>query len=246
MRELILSDITVMGQGYCVIGIERLASGAFRSIRPFPPSGFAWREPFPWRRGDYMKFHGRPIPVARPHVEDVQSFVLDSMGRSLGEDELVECLKQAEVSPDLEHLFGCPVQASSAGGRALWVSPSEAARSVCGCGYVNLRFRLFPEPAGFNLRAEVTLSSNERLASIPVVDREWRRFASQLFQRIQRSDALAFAERFLNGRVRNALLLASTRQFVRVGLPRPREDRQCWLMLDSLFPQPDESWLDLL
>ena len=245
MPELILSDITVMGPGYCVIGLERLNSGAFRSIRPMPPRGFAWREPFPLRRGDFVKFDGRPIPVERPHVEDVQSNGLDSMGRSLGEDELVECLKQAEVSPDLEHAFGCPVQASSGGGRALWVSPSEAARSVCGCAYVNLRFRLFPEPAGFNLRAEMTLSSNERLPSIPIVDREWRRFAHQLLQRIRRSDALAFAERFLNGRVRSALF-ASTRHFVRLGLPRPREDRRCWLMLDSLFPQPDESWLDLL
>lgn len=245
MPELILSDITVMGPGYCVIGLERLASGAFRSIRPLPPSGFAWREPFRFRRGDYLRYYGRSLPVARPHVEDLKSSGLIRMGISLGENELVNCLKQAEVSPDLEHLFGCPVQASSGGGRALWVSPSEAARSVCGCAYANLRFRLFPEPAGFHLRADVTLSSNERLPSIPVVDREWRGFASQLLERIRRSDALAFAERFLNGRVRNALL-ASTRQFVRLGLPRPREDQRCWLMLDSLFPQPDESWLDQL
>ena len=245
MPELILSDITVMGPGYCVIGLERLASGAFRSVRPLPPWGFAWREPFRFRRGDYLRCYGRSLPAVRPHVEDLKSSGLIRMGLSLGENDLVNCLKQAEVSPDLEHLFGCAVQASTGGGRALWVSPSDAARSVCGCEYVNLRFRLFPEPAGFNLRAELTLSSNERVPSIPVVDREWRYLASQLFQRIQRSDALAFAERFLNGRVRDALL-ASTQQFARLGLPRPREERQCWLMLDSLFPQPEESWLDLL
>ena len=245
MPELILSDITVMGPGYCVIGLEQISADRFRSIRPLPPWGFAWRDPFSWRRGDYVGFNARPMRVAQPHVEDVQTFGLNGRGRSLGEDELVQCLRRAEVSPDLEHLFGCPVQASTGGGRALWVSPSDAVRSVCGCEYVNLRFRLFPEPAGFNLRADVTLTSNERVSSIPVVDREWRRFAGQLFQRIQRSDALAFAERFLNGRVRN-FLLVSMQRLARIGLPRPRADQQCWLMLDSLFPQPAESWLDLL
>lgn len=245
MPELILSDITVMGPGYCVIGLERLASGAFRSIRPMPPWGFAWRDPFSWRRGDCVGFDGRAVPSTRPHVEDVRSSGLNGLGRSLGEDELVMCLRKAEVSPDIEHLFGCPVQASTEGGRALWVSPSDAVRSVCGCEYANLRFHLFPQPDGFNLRAELTLSSNERVPSIPIVDREWRRFAGQLRQRIRRSDVLPFAERFLNGRIRNALLLSADR-FARIGLPRPREAQRCWLMLDSLFPQPAESWLEQL
>lgn len=245
MPELILSDITMMGPGYCVIGVERLPSGAFHSIRPMPPWGFAWREPFTLRRGDYVKFEGRRLAPVRPHIEDAQSFGLIGTGRSLGEDDLVRCLRAAEVSENLEYLFDCPVQTSTQGGRALWVTPSDAARSICGCEYTNLKFRLFPQPEGFNLRAEVVLSSNERVPSVPVVDREWRRFASQLVQRIQRPDALPFAEWFLNGRIRSALL-ASARGFARIGLPRPREVQQCWLMLDSLFPQPDESWLDLL
>lgn len=244
MTELILSDITVMGPGYCVIGLEQLASGTFRSVRPLPPQRFAWREPFPWQRGNCVKLDGRRDPAPRPHIEDLQSSGLQDAGRSVDEDELVSCLKKAEVSEDLEHLFECPVQ-TSAGGGALWVPPSEAARSVCGCEYLNLRFRLFPEPEGFNLRAELTLGSNERVPSIPIVDREWRRFAGQLRQRIPRPDALTFAERFLNGRIRNALML-STRCFARIGLPRPREDQRCWLMLDSLFPQPAESWLEQL
>lgn len=245
MLELILSDITVMGPGYCVIGLERLASGAYRSIRPMPPWGFAWRDPFSWQRGDCVGFSFRPISVARPHVEDVRSSGLNGRGWALGQEELVNCLRKAEVSSDLEHLFGCSVKASTGGGRALWASPAEAARSICGCEYLNLRFRLFPEPKGFNLRAEMTLASNERLSSLPVVDRAWRSFANQVFQRIQRSDALAFAERFLNTRIRQALSV-STQHFARIGLPRPRADQQCWLMLDSLFPQPAESWLDLL
>jgi hypothetical protein len=31
-------------------------------------------------------------------------------------------------------------------------------------------------------------------------------------------------------------------RFARIGLARPNSGR-CWLMLDSLFPQPQESWL---
>jgi hypothetical protein len=245
MPELILSDITVMGQGYCVIGLEQLASGACRSVRPLPPWGFAWREPFALRRGDRFDFRSRPIPTAQPHVEDMQSFGLNGTGHSLSEDELLRYLRMAEVSPDLENLFGCAVRTSTGSGSALWVSPSEAARSVCGCEYANLRFRLFPDPAGFNLRAELTLGSNERVPSIPIVDREWRRFVRQVLEQIKRADALPFAERFLNRSVLNAAL-ASPRRFARIGLPRPREAQQCWLMLDSLFPQPLESWLDLL
>jgi hypothetical protein len=245
MAELILSDITVMGPGYCVVGLEQLASGAFRSVRPLPPWGFAWREPFPLRRGDGVRFEKRLVSAVQPHVEEVQSAGLTRTERSVGEDDLVECLKKAEVSQSLERLFDCPVQKSPQGGRALWVTPSDAVRSVCGCEYTNLRFRLFPEPEGFKLRAEVTLSSNERLPSIPVVDREWHRFTSQLVRRIQRSDTFPFAERFLNGRIRSALLMGRQR-FARIGLPRPRGDQRCWLMLDSLFPQPDASWLELL
>lgn len=245
MPELILSDITMMGPGYCVIGLEEVASDRFRSVRPMPPWGFAWREPFPFQRGDCVKFDGRLAPPVRPHIEDVRSRGLFATGRSLSDDDLVKCLRTAEVSENMEHLFDCPVQTSAQGGRALWVTPADAARSVCGCEYLNLRFRLFPEPGGVNVRAELTLCSNERVPSIPVVDREWRRFAGQLLQHIHRSDALSFAERFLNARIRNALL-TDTQRFARIGLPRPREDQRCWLMLDSLFPQPDDSWFELL
>ena len=68
---------------------------------------------------------------------------------------------------------------------------------------------------------------------------------AQLVKRIQRADPLPLAERFLNRTVAEKMLL-SPQRFARIGLPRPRTDRQCWLMLDSLFPQPNEAWLDLL
>ncbi|MBI1940752.1 MAG: hypothetical protein HYS33_04500, partial [Acidobacteria bacterium] len=111
--------------------------------------------------------------------------------------------------------------------------------------YTNLRFRVFPEPEGFNLRAELALRSNQRIPSIPIVDREWRRFVTRIVERVRRSDPVPFVERFLNRAV-TARMLAEWEVFARIGLPRPRQDQQCWLMLDSLFPQPAESWLDLL
>jgi hypothetical protein len=233
MPELILSDITVMGPGYCVIGLEQISPAAFRSVRPMPPWGFAWREPFDHRRGDCVRFRGIPARMTQPHVphvEDQPSQGLLGTGRSLDEEALVECLRKAEVSTNLQELFGCTVELSSRGGR---------------CEYDNLRFRLFPDADGFALRAEVNLSSGERVTSIPIVDREWRRFVSQVLERVRRSDKLPFAERFLNKLVRERLLLGGYR-WARIGLPRPRQDQQCWLMLDSLFSQPRESWLEAL
>jgi len=245
MPELVLSDITVMGQGYCVIGLEKAAAEAYRSVRPMPPRAFAWREPFPFRRGDSVRFDPVPTTVSRPHVEDQQSRGLIHTRHSLSEQELVECLRRAEVSRNLSDLFGCPLQASDRGGRAFWVNPAEAKRSVCGCEYDNVRFRVFADPEGLSLRAEISLCSGERISSVPVVDREWRRFVARLVGRIQRVDPLPLLGRFLNRSIALKLLAAPSR-FARIGLPRPKADQQCWLMLDSLFPQPNESWLDLL
>ncbi len=245
MPELILSDITLMGPGYCVVGLEKLSPDSFRSLRPMPPWGFAWRDPFSFNRGDCVHFQSRPTTATPPHMEDVRSFGLSETRLTFTEDELIGCLRKAELCSDLEHLFECPVRTHPGGGRALWVTPADARRSICGCEYDNLRFRLFPDPNGFTLRAEVVLSSNERISSIPVVDREWRHFASQLMQRIRRSNPLPLAERFLNRSVCNKLL-AMPQRLARIGLPRPREDKKCWLMLDSLFPQPKGPWLDEL
>lgn len=245
MAELILSDITVMGEGYCVIGLEQISPDSFRSTRPMPPQGYAWREPFPLNRGDCVQFDPVLTVTSRPHIEDQQSRGLQPEGRRLDEGELVSCLRKAEVSSDLEHLFHCQPQNSTSGGRALWVDPKDARRSICGCEYKNVHFRIYAGRGSFTLRAELLLRSDARLNSIPIVDRDWRRFMGQLLQRVHRSDPLPLAQRFLNWTVRKQLF-AAPHQFARIGLPRPRNDNQCWLMLDSLFPQPKDSWLDEL
>ena len=258
-----------MGAGYCVIGLEQTSPDTYRSVRPMPPRGFAWREPFPFRRGDCVRFRPAPLQATRPHTEDLKSSGLIATGRSLSEQDLIECLRKAEVAQNLEQLFGCATQSRQPDRGALWVNPADASRSICGCEYINVRFHLWADPAGFKLRADLALAANERVPSIPVVDREWRRFFGQLCRRIAECDPLCFAERFLNrklrpeqlwpeparihsfteqflnGRIRNALL-GDISRFARIGLPRPRNDERCWLMLDSLFPQPKESWLDLL
>jgi hypothetical protein len=245
MRELILSDITLMGPGYCVIGLEKVQAESYRSVRPMPPWGFAWREPFPFVRGDRVRFHVSRTAISSPHVEDLKSQGLTGAENAVSEDQLVASLRRAELANNLHDLFGCGVQASDRGGHALWVNPDEAKRSICGCEYDNFRFRVFPEPQGYSLRAELVTASNERMSSIPVVDRDWNRFVVMLVARIQRADPLPLAERFMN-RTLAGKMLSSPLRFARIGLPRPREDRQCWLMLDSLFPQPNPTWLDLL
>ncbi|PYV18962.1 MAG: hypothetical protein DMG21_03335 [Acidobacteria bacterium] len=47
----------------------------------------------------------------------------------------------------------------------------------------------------------------------------------------------------LNGGIRKRVL-ESPNRFARIGLAGAKEgEEKCWLMLDSLFPQPEESWL---
>ena len=67
--EIVLSDITVMGPGYCVIGLKQLATGSIHSVRPFPPRGFGWRDPFQFRRGETVRCDLVSTP-STPHVED--------------------------------------------------------------------------------------------------------------------------------------------------------------------------------
>lgn len=244
MTELILSDITVMGPGYCVLGLEQVSADSYRSLRPLPPRGFAWRDPFPFRRGERIQTRLWRVQTNTPHLEDRRSEGLRLVGDRLSQERLVVALKKAEVSASLESLFDCPVERGSRGGRALWVEPSAARRSVCGCEYENTRFRIYPEAEGYTLRAEMVITSGERIPSIPIVDRAWRAFAGALVRRVTRSEPLPLVERFLN-RTILPKLLTSLNRFVRIGLPRPRESTQCWLMLDSLFPQPERSWLDL-
>jgi hypothetical protein len=245
MPELILSDITVMGPGYCVIGLERDSSDSYRSVRPRPPWGFAWREPFPFKRGDRVRCQLRPTAgLESPHLEDMHSNGLIGTGVSLTEDELVGCLRLAEVSTSLEGLFGCELKSANDWAPS-WVPGETGARSICGCLYTNIRFSVTQEPDRLTLRAQVVLPSRERRNNIPVVDREWKRFLQTLMSRLEGAEAVAKAKQFLNGPVRMRLL-RSAHSFARLGLARPGQDGKCWLMLDSLFPQPNESWMDLL
>ncbi len=247
MPELILSDITVMDPGYCVLGLERVGSAHFRSVRPLPPAGYAWREPFPFKRGDCVQFRATPSKALSPHVEDLQcaGTGLELVEGSLKENELVGSLRKAEIAADLEQLFGCELRASTRGGRAVWVSPTDARRSICGCEYQNIWFRLYAERDDFTLRARLSLGANERLESVPIVDRDWRQFVARLIENKGGLSQVSEAEHVLNRAVRQKLLV-SPQRLIRIGLPRPGDDGQCWLMLDSLFPHPAESWLDLL
>lgn len=244
MAEVILSDITMMRDGYCVIALEQIAPDAFRSVRPSPLWGFAWRSPFPHRRGDHVDCDLRPRTGATaPHVEDLQPGDLKPTGRKTAERDLIRCLRQAEFADNLRDLFGADLHTS--GGGNAWVMASEAQRSICACRYKNIWFQLFHNAAGLRLRAKLGLYSGETLRSLPVVDMEWQRLTQSAFPRgirateIQTSTA-AF-NRALYPHLRNAM-----RAYARIGLAREDRAGKCWLMLDSLFPQPQPNWLDRL
>src|SRR5438046_2588876 len=119
----------MMGEGYCVIGLEQISAGRYRSVRPRPQRGYAWPESFSFQRGDCVRFGWQPVQTTRPHVEDLQSFDLVSAGQSLNEQELIECLRKAEVAQNLEQLFGCTTQATRSLG-SKWVNPANASRSI--------------------------------------------------------------------------------------------------------------------
>ncbi len=243
MPELILSDITIMGEGYCVIGLECTSDGWYRSVRPMPRRGFAWREPFPYRRGDVVMVRWVQTASSPPHFEDRQTTFDSPTGRHLAEVALVKCLERAEIADDLSGLFGCELQTDSPAGNA-WVSPDLACRSICGCHYNNIRFRIYVGPTGTRVRARLTLPSGEVLYSLPVVDHEWGRFMNTELERNPNATTRSHGETFLNGLVRGNIL-ESQSSFARIGLARARSgEDKCWLMLDSLFPQPVDSWLD--
>ena len=242
MRDLILSDITVMGSGYCVIGLERVAQDAFRSVRPLPPRSYAWPATFPHGRGSLVRLVPAPTSASPPHLEDQNTHALMPAGGCVGEVELVAMLHKAEVSADLEKLFGCELHTDTHGGNA-WVDPGSATRSICGCQFKNIRFRVFQNAGEVTLRARLVLESGETLNSLPVVDREWRRFLSDLIHRSSESGVSPASEGFLNRSIWGKLMRAPYR-FVRIGLARGKQmEGKCWLMLDSLFPQPGTGWL---
>ncbi len=236
MTELVLSEITRMKWGHCVIGLESIGQG-FRSIRPLPPRGNAWPAPFVHARGSRLRFSLSRIRVEPPHMEDRSSTgILGIMG-TVTEIGLVNCLRRAEVAQELKDLFGCEVRETRHSGR-LYVKSGEGDRSICGCEFLNIRL----ERVAGEMRAFLTLPSGETLRDLPVVDHDWNHFielAEGQMSGVNRSRQL---NRFLRDQVQ-AKLLNDPNHFVRIGLSRPFK-AGCWLMLDSLFPLPQSAWLD--
>jgi hypothetical protein len=235
-----------MGPGYCVIGLERVSPGSFRSVRPMPPGlGYAWRDPFRAKRGDCVLALLTPVPAAKPpHTEDHKSQGLKKTLRALDETQLVSALKQAEVASGPEEMFGCAVMNPKSRGNG-WIPSGQGRRSICGCGVKNIRFRIFEGPGRVMLRAQLVCPSGERLETLPVVDREWVTLLQRLMDHFKDRQAVFRAGKFLNGPLRRELM-NSPNLFARIGLARGMQDDKCWLMLDSLFPQPKEAWFDML
>jgi len=230
--ELILSEITRMAGGHCVIGLVK--DGArYLSLRPIPPAGHAWPASFSHHRGDRLLFDLAPREVVRPHVEDRQSTGVAGEAGKISEDELLVCLQQAEVATRVKELFGCDIRPGRVGAS---VHAPKAHRSICGApaGRVRLKWE------AKQLRAHVALASGEILADLPVVDRSWHRFAETLLQEMDGANRLQRLNRYLDVRLLNAGEL-----FVRVGLTRPHPPRfgRCQLMIDTLFPLPRKSWV---
>ncbi|MGO8817098.1 MAG: hypothetical protein ACLQVG_20845 [Terriglobia bacterium] len=196
---------------------------------------------FPYVRGNIVQFAPAPTAASRPHIEDQNTQGLSSEGRGLTEVELVDFLRRAEMSADLKGLFEGELSNDSSGGNA-WVASDSATRSICGCLYKNIRFRVFEDSEDVRIRARLVLPSGETLGSLPVVDQQWRNFLYD-FLKGPAVRALSGFEDFLNQSIRPKLM-QSPQSFARIGITRAKpNDRKCWLMLDSLFPQPSTAWL---
>jgi hypothetical protein len=241
VAELLISEITRMKAGHCVLGLER-NQGNFRSIRPMPPSAIAWRG-FPYQRTDRVAFSLSVFSVIQPHFEDRQAADPQRLG-SVTERELVGCLKLAEVAASVQELFGCPVHPSARGGPSVWVNPDDARRSISGCEIRSFRFsfRLYPA----SIRVALVLPSGEILESLPVVDRDWHEFIALFEQKSRDVPHLGLRlEKYFNSFIHERIMTSPIR-FARIGLARPDKDGCCWLMLDSLFPLPQREWLRAL
>ena len=238
MTELILSEITRMGPGHCVIGLEKV-EGRYRSIRPFPRLGHAWSKVFPYRRGDRLRFSLAQVLPAPPHVEDRCSTGVSANVGRIAEDELVRCLRSAEVADRLKDLFGCPLRPRHYGGNVC-TDPAQGTRSICGCDFLNLRLKLLST----EVRAMLVLPSGETLNDLPLVDRDWNEFIELALSRLAGANRSQRLNRFLSSFVPD-MLSRDPRRFARIGLSRLYEGG-CWLMLDSLFPLPEQAWLEHL
>ncbi|MBI1750794.1 MAG: hypothetical protein HYR59_09025, partial [Acidobacteria bacterium] len=80
------------------------------------------------------------------------------------------------------------------------------------------------------------------LRDFPLVDRDWKNFIDQTFEKTVGANRLQRVQRFLNSKIAE-ILLNITDPFARIGLTRIHNERH-WLMLDSLFPLPQTTWLN--
>ncbi len=235
MTELILSEITRMAQGHCIIGLERAGQG-FCSLRPFPPQGFAWPAPFAHGRGNRLSFQLSTAFPEPPHTEDRFSTGVLGAAGAVSEAELGDCLRRAELADRLKDFFGCEVLASHYSGR-LSVEPGKGNRSICGCEFVNLRLERLTKET----RATLILPSGETLRDLPVVDHEWNNFIELAEREMGGANRLQRLNRFLRTQLPEKLLNAPS-PFTRIGLSRPFKER-CWLMMDTLLPLPQREWI---
>ena len=233
MTELILSEITRMKPGLCLIGIEPTSTG-YRSVRPGPPFGNAWPLRFPYRRGDKLQFALSRMPKVTPHVEDHVSAGMPVQTGRIAEAELLACLRKAEVARSLRDVFGHKVCSKR---RGAWVLAKLANRSIC--GVEAQRIRLTWEAK--EIRASIILPSEETLPDLPVVDHSWHCFGEAALVRMEGANKVQRLNRFLAQRFERGIL-DGEKHFLRIGLTRPVPN-VCWLMVDTLFPFPRKSWL---
>jgi len=232
--KLLITEITRMGPGFCVIGLERQGA-ALRSIRPMPPAGYAWTS-FPHQRGEVLRFTLSTVAATAPHLEDRKSQgILGCDGRAKGV-KVCELLRQAEVADCLAQMFGAAVMERRHGGN-IFLEPGTGTRSICGCEFSNLRFHR----DGEDVKVSLTLPSGETMRSLPLVDRDWRLFIDRAAAAIQGANRAQRLKRFLDRFCRDRVLCDANR-FARIGLSRPFEEA-CWFMLDTLFPLPEDAWL---
>jgi hypothetical protein len=237
MTELILSEITRMAGGYCVIGLERIGD-AYRSVRPMPPRGYAWGYPWPHQRGDRLRFQLHPLPPVSPHVEDCKAAGAPQSLGQITHGALVNCLRSAEVGQNARDFFGCELRVNPFGAGAGWVNADAAVRSICGCEFRFLRFYWRLD----RWRVELRLTSGNALKGLPIVDHDWNSFLEQTGRAVGGVNREQRLQRFLNGEVAREIL-EDDNHFARLGLARPNPQGMCWLMLDSLFPLPKNEWV---
>src|ERR1700693_1315057 len=239
MTRLLITEITIMQNGYCVIGLEHQGQ-VFRSIRPLPPRWHAWRR-FPYKRGDILQFQFQSNVAPRPHIEDRQSSGILGKHTEVSECQLVGYLLRGEVTSDLKDLFGGTLRPNRQGGDAVWAPPHQATRSICGFSFENLGFRY----RGGRIRISLASHSGAALRSLPLVDRDWGQFVRQAFSRLRGANRGQRLQSFLNGEPVQEILNCQY-HFARIGIARVDERGCCWLMLDSLFPGPKKEWLEEL